>query len=159
VWYLKLYPDIEAAVARVDSPSVYLAYGRQDGQFPSAKAANSVLSDASLNRQTVAELQRAAFQRLPFLPRDIVVEDDVVRVEAHAAAPDGLSQNMAFFVGGHRFDDVQYPIPDENLAAKFGEIRGGGLVAKLKMTLPESVSNQLFLRLDVSPTGVYLGSN
>jgi hypothetical protein len=58
-WYLKFYPDIGAAVARGDLPSGlkhYLAYGRQEGRFPSAKAGSTVLGDASLNRQTVAEL-------------------------------------------------------------------------------------------------------
>jgi SAM-dependent methyltransferase len=161
-WYLTFYPDIGAAVARGDSPSGlkhYLAYGRQEGRFPSAKAATSVLGDASLNRQTRAELQRIAIRHLPFLPQDVVVEDDVVRVVAHAAAPDGLAHNMAFFVNGHRFDDVQYPIRDENLAAKFSEIRGGGLIARLKTTVPKSASGQRFLRLDSSPTGVYLESN
>jgi SAM-dependent methyltransferase len=161
-WYLKFYPDIGAAVARGDLPSGlkhYLAYGRQEGRFPSAKGASVVLGDTSLNRQTVAELQRAAVQHLPFLPYDIVVNDDVVRVDAHAAAPDGLTQNMAFFVSGHRFDNVQYPILDANFAAKFSEVRGGGLVAKLKAKLPKSASGQRFLRLDSSPTGVFIPSN
>jgi SAM-dependent methyltransferase len=161
-WYLKFYPDVEAAVARGDIPSGlehYLAYGRHEGRFSSAKSASSVLADASLNRQTLAELQRAAVQHLPFLPYDIVVENDVLHIEACAAAPEGLTQNMAFFVSGHRIQDVQYPILDQNLAAKFSEIRGGGLVAKLKTTLPKSASGQRFLRLDSSPTGVHLGSN
>jgi 2-polyprenyl-3-methyl-5-hydroxy-6-metoxy-1,4-benzoquinol methylase len=161
-WYLKFYPDIGAAVARGDLPSGlkhYLAHGRQEGRFQSGKAASAVLGDASLNRQTVAELQRAAVQHLPFLPYDIVVNEDVLGVDAHVAAPDGLTQNMAFFVCGHRFEDVQYPIMDENFAAKFSEIRGGGLVAKLKARLPKSASGQRFLRLDSSPTGVFMASN
>jgi len=100
-----------------------------------------------------AALQTAAVQHLPLLPYEIDVTDGVITVQTWAAAPLGLTENMRFFVNGKPFDQVEYPIRDEELSAKFADIRGCSFVAKLLTSLPDPEAK--WIRLDAAPTGIY----
>jgi SAM-dependent methyltransferase len=117
-------------------------------------------ADSSPDRVIARELQGAALRHLPFLPGEIMVSTEGISIEAIAGAPEGITENMAFFVNGRRFDEVEYPIADPALQAKFGEIRGMGFVVRARVTqdLDELLGSR-FLRFDASPTGHFVAAN
>ena len=84
-----------------------------------------------LDRMTGTELQATSLRHLPFLPGDIAMADDGLHVVGYAGAPNGLTDNMAFFVNGWRFDRVEYPVLDTELASRFPEVRGMGLTTRM----------------------------
>ncbi len=105
-------------------------------------------------------MQRAALYHLPFLPGEIVWEDDCIRIEGYAGAPDGLTANMAFFINGLRFDKVRYPIADPELAGRFAEVRGMDTSVRALMTQHlDALRGARFWRLDASPTGHYVAAD
>jgi hypothetical protein len=124
-----------------------------------AKAETSSKEQA-LDQLVARELQSAASRHLPFLPGDIRVGEDSIEIEAYAGAPENITQNMAFFVNGHRFDQVEYPITDEALQSKFSEIHGMGLVVRARITDHlHDLRAARFLRFDASSTGYFLPSH
>ncbi|SHJ73782.1 Cyclopropane fatty-acyl-phospholipid synthase [Roseomonas rosea] len=126
-------------------------------QVPPAVPGPDAGPDAELDRLTARELQRAALRHLPFLLGDVRVTDRAIQIEGLAGAPEGLAANMAFFVNGQRFAHAEYPMLDEQTAARFSEVRGGGLHVRARLgTDTATLSTDGFLRFDASPTGHYL---
>ena len=115
------------------------------------------VQQTELDRWVRREMQGAALRNLPFLPGAITLDDEGIRVQGCAGAPDGLSGQMAFFINGHRIDRVEYPITDPELTARFGEVRGMGLVVRALMTEHlDELRAARFWRFDASPTGRYV---
>lgn len=105
-------------------------------------------------------LQGAALRHLPFLPGEIGITENGIRVEGYAGAPEGLTANMAFFVNGRRIDQVEYPVLDAELASRFPDIRGMGFVVRALMTQHlNELKAARFWRFDASPTGRYIPAN
>ncbi len=116
--------------------------------------------EQQIDRLTAREMQSAALRYLPFLPGEIVWEEDCVRMEGYAGAPDGLTANMAFFINGLRINRVNYPVLDPELADRFGEVRGMGTVVRALMTEKlDELKQSRFWRFDAAPTGHYLAVN
>jgi SAM-dependent methyltransferase len=113
-----------------------------------------------VDRLTAREMQSAALRHLPFLPGEIRIDADGVRMEGHAGAPEGLTANMAFFVNGRRFDRVEYPVLDPELADRFSEVRGMGNIVRAVMTEHlDELRQARFWRFDASPTGRYVAAH
>ena len=103
---------------------------------------------------------QASLRHMPFLPGDIAMIAEGLRVEGYAGAPDGLTDNMAFFVNGRRFDRVEYPVLDPELASRFPEVSGMGFVTRMTMTRHlNELRAAPFWRFDASPTGHYVAAN
>lgn len=116
--------------------------------------------ERQIDRLTAREMQSAALRHLPFLPGEIAWEEDCIRLEGYAGAADGLTANMAFFVNGMRFDRVNFPVLDPELAKRFGEVRGMGTVVRALMTERlDELRQARFWRFDAAPTGRYLAAN
>lgn len=125
---------------------------------PAAGAAPDL--EVELDRWTAREMQSAAVRHLPFLPGEIGTGADGIRMEGHAGAPEGLTANMAFFVNGRRFNQVEYPILDPEFAARFPEARGMGNVVRAAMTEHlDELRQARFWRFDASPTGHYVAGD
>ena len=123
-------------------------------------AAANAATVQMLDCLTARVLQSAASRHMPFLPGDIAMTHDGLRVEGYAGAPEGLTANMAFFVNGRRFDRVEYPVLDPELASRFTQVRGMGLVVRMTMTQHlDELRAASFWRLDASPTGHYVPAN
>lgn len=121
------------------------------------RAAASAENRDERDRWCAREMQSAALRHLPFLPGEIEVDPDGISLVAYAGAPEGLTANMAFFVNGHRFDQVEYPIVDPVLQAKFREVRGMGLVMHGRITHHlDELQAARFFRFDASPTGQFV---
>lgn len=117
-------------------------------------------ANGARDRVIARELHGAAMRHVPFLPKEIEVGSEAISIEAYAGAPEGLAANMAFFVNGRRFDEVDYPIFDLALQAKFSEARGMGFVARARLTRElDEVLAARFLRFDASPTGHFVPAN
>lgn len=124
---------------------------------PAAIPARLAPSDDMLDRMTGREMQSASLRHLPFLPGAIAMKPDGLHVEGYAGAPESLTGNMAFFVNGRRFDQVEYPVPDPELASRFPEVQGMGLVFRITMTQHlDELRAATFWRFDASPTGHYV---
>lgn len=125
---------------------------------PEAPAAEATQKE--IDRLTAREMQSAAVRHLPFLPGEIGIDDGGIRMQGYAGAPEGLTANMAFFVNGRRFDRVEYPVHDPELASRFGEVRGMGNVVRAAMTEHlDELREARFWRFDASPTGHYVASH
>ncbi len=123
-------------------------------------AAFSAQDEAELDRWTEREMQSASLRNLPFLPGDIRMDGDELVLEGYAGAPEGLTSNMAFFVNGYRFDNVEYPVRDPELASRFSQVTGMGYVVRAKITKHiEELRNAPFWRFDASPTGHMIAAN
>ena len=129
--------------------------------MPPPPAPGSITSSIEmLDRMTERELQAASLRYLPFLPGDIAMADDGLHFVGYAGAPNGLTDNMAFFVNGWRFDRVEYPVLDKALASRFPEVRGMGLTTRMIMTEHlDELRSTSFWRLDASPVGHYVAAN
>ncbi len=111
-------------------------------------------NDAAADRWVGRALQSAALRHLPFLPGEIGITERGIHVDGYAGAPEGLTANMAFFVNGHRIDQVEYPVLDPDLASRFPDIDGMGFVVRALMTQHlDELKAARFWRLDASPTG------
>ena len=116
--------------------------------------AQAVGNEAELDRWTEREMQSASLRNLPFLPGDIRMDHDGLVLEGYAGAPEGLTANMAFFVNGHRFDQVEYPVLDPELASRFSQVTGMGYVVRAKITQHlDELRSAPFWRFDAAPTG------
>lgn len=105
------------------------------------------------------EMQLAAVRHLPFLPHDIRVKPDAIEFEAQASAPENLTGNMAFFINGHRVNEVKYPLEDPGLAERLAHAAGGSYAVRARMTEHlDALAAARFLRFDASPTGAYVDS-
>lgn len=125
-----------------------------------APAAQGEDAQGEIDRLTAREMQSAALRHLPFLPGEIGIDDGGIRMEGYAGAPEGLTANMAFFVNGRRFDQVEYPILDPELAGRFPEVRGMGNVVRAVMTEHiDELKQARFWRFDASPTGHYVAAD
>ena len=112
---------------------------------------------AALDQSTGRELQAAALRHMPFLPGAIAMTPEGLYVQGHAGAPEGLTDSMAFFVNGRRFDQVEYPVLDSELASRFTEVHGMGFVTRMTMTQHlDELRAAVFWRFDASPTGHYV---
>ncbi len=106
---------------------------------------------------TAREMQSAAQRNLPFLPGHIERTETGLAFQGYAGAPDGLTGNMAFFVNGKRFDQVEYPLLDEELASRFPTVRGMGNCVRARMTQHlDELDAAPFWRFDASSTGVFV---
>ncbi len=104
-------------------------------------------------------MQGAALRNLPFLPGEIGIDDDGIRVEGYAGAPEGLTDAMAFFVNGRPIDKVEYPVLDPALKARFPDVEGMGYVVRARMTQHlDELRAARFWRFDASPSGHYAES-
>lgn len=102
-------------------------------------------------------LQDAALRHLPFLPGEIGVTEKGIHLEGYAGAPDGLTANMAFFINGFRIDQVEYPVLDPELASRFPDVSGMGVVVRALMSEHlDELRAARFWRFDASPTGRYV---
>ena len=123
----------------------------------SVAPADDTGSEEVANRMVEHFLQNAALQYLPFLPGKFTLTDDSIEMSGYAGAPEGLTANMAFFINGHRFDSVEYPVLDSELASRFREVRGMGFVVRARMTEHlDELKAARFWRLDAAPTGHYV---
>lgn len=129
-------------------------------QPPPAPEAATAPLEAEIDRLTAREMQSAALRHLPFLPGEIRIDADGLRMEGYAGAPEGLTANMAFFVNGRRFDRVEYPLPEPGMAARFREVRGMGNAVRAVMTDHlDELGQARFWRFDASPTGHYVAAH
>ena len=131
---------------------------------PAAAASQPAGNDGELAREvdrwTAREMQGAAVRNLPFLPGEIALQDDGIRMEGYAGAPEGLRRDMAFFINGLRIDQVTYPIQDPELASRFTEVQGMGTVVRTLMTQHlDQLRAARMWRFDASPTGRYVAGN
>lgn len=127
---------------------------------PAQAECNAVTLEQQLDHFTAREMQSAAQRNLPFLPGEIVREDNGIRMEGHAGAAEGLTANMAFFINGLRFDRVDYPVLDPELANRFATVRGMGMVVRALMTQHlEELQQARFWRFDASATGQFVAAN
>jgi SAM-dependent methyltransferase len=115
---------------------------------------------SEIDRLTAREMQSAALRHLPFLPGEIRIDADGIQMEGHAGAPEGLTANMAFFVNGRRFDRVEYPVLDPELAGRFSEVCGMGNIVRAVITEHlDELRQARFWRFDASPTGRYVAAH
>ncbi len=125
--------------------------------LPALDGQSAAESERELDRLTDRELQSAAVRNLPFLPGEMSVDENGITIQGYAGAPDGLTENMAFFINGRQVRDVEYPIPDPELKARFPEVRGMGNVFRWTMTEHlDELRGARFWRCDASPTGRYI---
>jgi 2-polyprenyl-3-methyl-5-hydroxy-6-metoxy-1,4-benzoquinol methylase len=143
---------LSAALAALSAPTAHAA-----PPVPAPAAAAPAAAEDQLDRWAAREMQSAAVRNLPFLPGHIALDEDGIRMEGYAGAPEGLSANMAFFINGRRFDRVDFPIRDAALAASFPEVRGVGAVVRATMTQHlDELRADRFWRLDAAPNGHYV---
>ena len=122
-----------------------------------APTASTADNTAEIDFWTAREMQGAAQRNLPFLPGHIERTSAGLAFQGYAGAPDGLTGNMAFFVNGKRFDQVEYPLLDEELASRFPTVRGMGNCVRARMTQHlEELDAAPFWRFDASSTGVFV---
>ena len=127
---------------------------------PATISAGAADHEAELDRLTGRELQSAAVRNLPFLPGEMAMDENGITIQGYAGAPEGLTDNMAFFINGHQVRDVEYPIVDPDLTARFPDVRGMGIVFRYTVTEHlDELRAARFWRLDASPTGKYLDHN
>lgn len=159
-WLVAENQSLRAEQARLANSMLELAAPAVPTMPAPPPTASATPSIEMLDRMTGRELQAASLRHLPFLPGDIAMADDGLHVEGYAGAPDGLTGNMAFFVNGRRFDRVEYPVFDPELASRFPEVRGMGLVTRMIMTEHlDELRSTSFWRLDASPVGHYVAAN
>lgn len=137
------------------------AVGEIEGKLGAPVSESATFAaDEAIDRLTARELEQAVMQHLPFLPAEIAVTAGAIELRAHAAAPCGLTADMAFFVNGHRFTEVTYPAHDPGLHGKFRILPGMGLAVHARMTdLTEDLTSARFLRFDACPLGGYVSGN
>ena len=110
--------------------------------------------EAEMDRLVARMLGEAALRHLPFLPGEFRLDEAGITVSGYAGAPEGITGGMAFFVNGERIDQVEYPIHDPALKAKFPDVEGMGLAFRATMTRKlEELRAARFWRFDASPTG------
>ena len=110
----------------------------------------------AIDAATRRELGEAALRHVPFLPGNLAVLDDQITVEGICGAPDGLTKEMAFFLNGRRIADVDYPIVDRALEARFPEMPGKWFYFRVRVR--EDIEARLaetFWRFDAAPLGHY----
>lgn len=147
---------------RLERLSMQTEAGRQDmtERLAAVKAAipdTPVVSVDEIDRATRREMGEAALRNLPLLPGGLEVKDDRIAIAGICGAPDNLTGNMAFFLNGDRIEDVDYPIRDPGLQARFPEVPG--MWFQFRARIRENLARrgeESFWRLDASPTGVYV---
>lgn len=108
---------------------------------------------------TAREIQRAAAAHLPLQVGELFVREGSVEVAGIMIAPDGLTQNMAFFINGQKCDDVTYPIADQRTEERFALTGHHGAAFRARITKDlETLERADFFRIDASPTGTYVPS-
>jgi SAM-dependent methyltransferase len=127
---------------------------------PRPHTGSEVGAMGDIDRWTAREMQSAALRCLPFLPGEIGIDADGIRMDGYAGAPEGLTANMAFFINGKRFNQVEYPVPDPELAGRFSEVRGMDNVVRAVMAEHlDELRQARFWRFDASPTGRYVAAH
>ncbi len=150
----------DQAAMRSSQAELAMRLGPPAASPPPPKAASVEPDTGEVDRLIGREMQSASLRHLPFLPGHIEMTDAGLRVEGYAGALEGLTEAMAFFVNGRRFNQVEYPVLDPELAARFTEVRGMGFVTRMTMTEHlDEIRAAMFWRLDASPTGHYSPHN
>ena len=121
-----------------------------------AHAPDTLDVEVELDRSTRREMGEAASRNLPFLPGEFAVDAKGLTVSGYCGAPEAITQHMAFFINGHKIDDVEYPIQDPELKSRFPDVPGMGLVFRAHVPQDlDSLQTARFWRFDASPTGHY----
>ena len=166
-WYRKTYTDVAAALEAGHIRSGYdhwVSAGREEGRlgppgFGEHASGPPTLTAAYelLDRMIDTSMQSAAVRNMPFLPGSIADTPAGIVVAGYAGAPEGLTANMAFFINGRRIDQIEYPVLDTELAARFPEVQGMGFVMRGLMTQHLSeLRNARVWRFDACPTGHFV---
>lgn len=101
-------------------------------------------------------LELAAPTHHRLLTGELNISDRKIEIHGLAVAPDGLTGAMTFFINGHPFDEVHWPIPDDSTRRLFSHIDGAaGFMARVTRDLA-SLKEARFFRIDASPTGAYV---
>jgi trans-aconitate methyltransferase len=112
------------------------------------------ISESEFNKATEREIQLTAVTHLPLLTGDLVISDGAVEVRGRARVQNNLYENVRFFINGYPFEELDYPIP-ENDPRLFSEL-GGAMAFRAKTTQNiDKISESDFFRIDASPFGVY----
>ncbi len=81
------------------------------------------ISESEFNKATEREIQLTAVTHLPLLTGDLVISDGAVEVRGRAMVQNNLYENVRFFINGYPFEELDYPIP-ENDPRLFSELGG-----------------------------------
>jgi SAM-dependent methyltransferase len=113
-------------------------------------------AEAALDRSTRRELGEAALRNLPFRPNTFTIKGDHLEVTGYCGAPEGITQQMAFFINGQKIEDVEYPIEGPELKAQFPDVPGMGFLFRARIPLGILAQDtSRFWRFDASPNGHY----
>ena len=110
----------------------------------------------ALDAATRREIGEAALRHLPFLPGSLETSFSEIAVSGVCGAPEGLTREMAFFINGHRITDVEYPIADPMLDARYPELKGRWFHFRLHVRDDlEARMGERFWRFDAAGLGRY----